>query len=85
MNYGINISIKNNEITILELYDFDKGLEFIMFIDSFYPSKIRTAILNHHKISKDIFYDILSDLKFDIKYRNIFDFCKRYSLEELLL
>ena len=81
MNYGISISIKNNEITTLELYDFDKGLEFVMLIDSFYPSKIRTAILNHHKISKDNFYDI----KFDIKYRNIFDFCKRYSLEELLL
>lgn len=85
MNYGIKLTLNNNEIIYIKLYDFNKSLQFTMLGNSFYPNKIDSDDVDFFKISRDQFFDILGNFSFDINYRNFYLFCKKYSLEELLV
>ena len=85
MNYGIKITLNKDKVKDVILYDLNKNIQFIMLSDSFYPLKIDSNVVDFFKISREQFFDILGDFKFNPNYKNFSIFCKRYSLEELLI
>lgn len=93
MIYGLSLIINQNLNTIsrIKVYDFSKGIKFeceINYLNSFFkPEKIinKPEIKDLIIINENQFFNILNNLSFDYKDRDLKTFYKKYGLEEMLI